>query len=138
MTGDTTPPLAFVYDRNVTRSRGMLEMRVAGCRAYAERQGWEVAGWWVDFGDAALGGERPELGALIGVLGRVVVVRRAFCLVHHWNRFAHDVEGRLALQRRVARVGGYSATTFGESDEGAGYAGAARVPAAGAGRQPLP
>ncbi|MEV5596964.1 recombinase family protein [Streptomyces sp. NPDC052496] len=127
MTGDTTPPLAFIYDRNATRSHAMLEMRVGGCRTYAEQQGWEVAGVWADFGDEALGGERPELGALIGVLRRMVVGRRAFCLVHHWNRFAHDVEGRLALQRRVARAGGYSATTFGESDERAGYV---RVPAA--------
>ncbi|GCD45165.1 recombinase family protein [Streptomyces paromomycinus] len=137
MTDAATPPLAFVYDRCATRSHAMLELRLAGCRAYAERQGWEVAGWWVDFGDAALGGERPELGALVGALGRQVVVRRAFCLVHHWNRFAHDAEGRLALQRRVAEAGGYSATTFGESDESdqsderAGYT---RVPV---GRAPL-
>ncbi|MFF3273199.1 hypothetical protein ACFYWU_20075 [Streptomyces chrestomyceticus] len=137
MTGATTPPLAFVYDRCATRSHAMLEMRLAGCRAYAERQGWEVAGWWVDFGDAALGGERPELGALVGVLGRQVVVRRAFCLVHHWNRFAHDAEGRLTLQRRVAEAGGYSVTTFGESDGSDERAGYARVPTARAGRQPL-
>ncbi|MFH8346157.1 recombinase family protein [Streptomyces sp. NPDC018045] len=147
MTGAPTPPLAFIYDRNATRSRAMLEMRISGCRTYAERQGWEVAGWWVDFGDEALGKERPELGALVGVLVRMVVVRRAFCLVHHWNRFAHDIEGRHALQRRVARVGGYSATTFGESDAraghertgyehaeyehaGSGHAGNLRVPAA--------
>ncbi|MFK8847193.1 hypothetical protein [Streptomyces sp. Ac-502] len=133
----TTPPLAFVYDRCATRSHAMLEMRLAGCRTYAERQGWEVAGWWVDLGDAALGGERPELGALVGVLGRQVVGRRAFCLVHHWNRFAHDVEGRLALQGRVAEAGGFSVTTFGESDENGrsdARAGYAWVPV---GRQPL-
>ncbi|MFD7661752.1 recombinase family protein [Streptomyces sp. NPDC059788] len=131
----TTPPLAFVYDRCATRSHAMLELRLAGCRTYAERQGWDVAGWWVDFGDEALGGERPELRELVGALGRVVMARRAFCLVHHWNRFAHDVEGRLALRRRIARVGGYSATTFGESDEREGDAGEARVPAAQVGRQ---
>ena len=43
--------------------------------------------------------------------------REVVCLVHNWDRLAHDVQHRIAIQQRIAQAGGYSATTFDESDQ---------------------
>ncbi|MEU7596452.1 recombinase family protein [Streptomyces sp. NPDC039022] len=113
----TTPPLAFIYDRNATRSSAYLDMRLDGCHAYAARRGWTVADRWVDRGDDALTGTRPQLSALLEIMRREARIRPVICLVHSWGRLSADPEQRVAFQQRVARAGGHVATTFDESDE---------------------
>ncbi|RSO22594.1 hypothetical protein DMH15_33080 [Streptomyces sp. WAC 06725] len=113
----TTPSLAFIYDRNATRSHAILDMRLDGCRAYAGRRGWQIADHWVDFGDDAISRVRPRFAALLEIMRTQARVRPVLCLVHSWDRLAHDSALRSALQQRVAQAGGYCATTFDESDE---------------------
>ncbi|MEU3538472.1 hypothetical protein [Streptomyces paromomycinus] len=113
----TPSPLVFIYDRNATRSSAILDLRLSGCVNYADRHGWQIAGLWVDRGDNALSRTRPHFSALVETM-RVQAGRRAtICLVHHWCRLAHDEAQRRALQQRVARAHGCTATTFGDSDE---------------------
>lgn len=109
-------PLAFIYDRNATRSHAILDLRLEGCRTYARRHGWQVADAWIDRGDEALGSGRPRLTALLEIMRTQARIRPVLCLVHTWDRLAHDGELRIALQQRVAQAGGYVATTFDESD----------------------
>ncbi|MEU7594939.1 recombinase family protein [Streptomyces sp. NPDC039022] len=113
----TSTPLAFIYDRNATRSHTILDMRLDGCRTYATRRGWQIADQWVDRGDDALADVRPRLGALLEIMAREARIRPVLCLVHSWDRLAHDSALRSALQQRVAMAGGFTATTFEESDE---------------------
>ncbi|OKI04915.1 hypothetical protein A6A06_09470 [Streptomyces sp. CB02923] len=113
----TPPPLAFIYDRNVIQSTQHLDMRLTGCRNYADRHGWVVADQWIDLGDDALEEARPRFGALLEIMRREAPFRPVICLVHNWSRLAHDGGLRSALQTRVALAGGYCATTFDESDE---------------------
>ncbi|MFI0257770.1 recombinase family protein [Streptomyces sp. NPDC017056] len=115
----TTPtPLAFIYDRNATASSPYLNMRLDGCHNYAgQRRGWQVAGDWIDRGDHALDTERPEFGALLEIMRTQAGRRQVICLVHTWDRLSRAPEQRIALQQRVALVGGYCATTFDETDE---------------------
>ncbi|MFH8573798.1 recombinase family protein [Streptomyces sp. NPDC017993] len=110
-------PLAFIYDRCATRSHQYLDMRLAGCHVYAARHGWVLRGRWLDLGDAALGQDRPQLDSLLEAMRAEAGRREVICLVHNWGRLAHAVEHRIALQQRIARAGGYSATTFDESDQ---------------------
>ncbi|KOG53171.1 hypothetical protein ADK76_28880 [Streptomyces griseoflavus] len=110
-------PLAFVYDRNATRSHAILDMRLDGCRTYAARRGWQIADQWIDRGDDALGPGRPRFTALLEIMRTQARIRPVLCLVHTWDRLAHDGDLRIALQQRVAQAGGYVATTFDESDE---------------------
>ncbi|UNO42213.1 recombinase family protein [Streptomyces sp. MST-110588] len=109
-------PLAFVYDRNATRSHRLLDMRLDGCRNYAAEQGWEVAGRWFDRGDDAIGDVRPQFTALLAAMSDAVRDREVICLVHSWGRFSHDATARTTYEQRVARTGGHTETTFGESD----------------------
>ncbi|RSO47766.1 hypothetical protein DMH15_05750 [Streptomyces sp. WAC 06725] len=109
--------LAFIYDRNATRSHAILDMRLEGCRTYAKRHGWQIADKWIDRGDDALGPGRPRFAALLEIMRTQARIRPVLCLVHTWDRLAHDGELRIALQQRVAQAGGYVATTFDESDE---------------------
>ncbi|MEF3117554.1 recombinase family protein [Streptomyces chrestomyceticus] len=114
----TTPtPLAFIYDRNMIQNTQHLDMRLNGCRAYADRCGWRIADQWIDLGDDALEEARPRFGALLEIMRREASRRPVICLVHNWSRLAHDGGVRSALQQRVAQAGGYCATTFDESDE---------------------
>ncbi|WP_032918165.1 recombinase family protein [Streptomyces rimosus] len=117
MNRPTPSPLAFLYDRNATRSHAILDMRLDGCRTYAARRGWQVAGQWVDRGDDAINAVRPRFGALLELMNREVRIRPVICLVHSWGRLAHDSALRSALQQRVAQAGGHCATTFDESDD---------------------
>ncbi|UTH97638.1 recombinase family protein [Streptomyces rimosus] len=110
-------PLALIYDRNATRSHAILNMRLEGCRTYARRHDWQIADEWVDRGDDALSPERPRLTALLEIMRTQAPRRPVICLVHTWDRLARDGDLRLALQQRVAKAGGYVATTFDESDE---------------------
>ncbi|MFH8404753.1 hypothetical protein ACH4FX_08240 [Streptomyces sp. NPDC018019] len=111
------PPLVFIYDRSATRSHSLLDLRLVGCQNYAARWGWEVVGTWVDLGDHALGVERPQFGELLAAMRTQAERRKAVCLVHNWGRLAQDGEVRLRQQQRVAQAGGWTATTFDESDE---------------------
>ncbi|MGW7492220.1 recombinase family protein [Streptomyces sp. NPDC054786] len=115
MTG-VMAPVAFVYDRCATRSRRELEMRMAGCDGYADRMGWVLAGRWIDRGDDALAKQRPQLGALLEAMREEAGRREVLCLVHNWGRLSADGTFRLALQARVVEAGGWTETTFGESD----------------------
>jgi hypothetical protein len=109
-------PVAFVYDRCASRSYRQLEMRMTGCDSYADRMGWSLAGRWIDLGEDALTAQRPKLGALVDAMQEEAARREVLCLVHNWGRLAADDTERLALQTRIVKAGGWSETTFGESD----------------------
>lgn len=109
-------PLALVYDRCATRNQRELDMRLTGCHAYADSRGWVLAGRWLDLGDQALDASRPRLRALIEAVRIEVPRREVLCLVHNWGRLSNDTDERLEWQRRIAEAGGWTATTFGESD----------------------
>ncbi|MFK8847703.1 hypothetical protein [Streptomyces sp. Ac-502] len=116
-TARTGPPLAFIYDRSATRSHSLLDLRLVGCQNYATRWGWEVAGTWVDFGDHAIGVQRPRFHDLLDAMRPQAERRKVICLVHNWGRLAQADEVRLRQQELVAQTGGCTATTFDESDE---------------------
>lgn len=109
-------PVAFVYDRCASRSVRHLEMRMLGCDSYVDRMGWSMAGRWIDRGDDALTVQRPKLAALLTAMQEAAAERDVLCLVHDWGRLAADDTERLAFQTRIAKAGGWTATTFGESD----------------------
>ncbi|MGA5635099.1 hypothetical protein [Streptomyces lydicamycinicus] len=113
-------PLAFVYDRCASRnarSRRELDMRLTGCHAYTDRMGWVLAGGlWRDFGADALAPRRPALAALAEAMQAEAARRPVLCLVHDWGRLATDDTHRFVLQQRIVSAGGWTATTFGESD----------------------
>ncbi|MET9292615.1 recombinase family protein [Streptomyces sp. NPDC003077] len=114
------PPLAFIYDRNATFNHRLLDMRLDGCRTYAERQGWDIAGTWTDHGDDALDSDRrPEFDRLLHAMLEASRSRTVLCLIHNWDRYAHNGPSRTTFQQRVALAGGYTATTFDEADQGA-------------------
>ncbi|MFJ5678601.1 recombinase family protein [Streptomyces sp. NPDC093097] len=115
MTATTHPPLAFVYDRCASRSRRQLHMRLEGCRHYADRLGWVVAGCWLDLGDHALSTHRPQLDTMLATMRTEADHREVVCLVHTWERLTTDTTHRQLLQRRIAETGAWAATTFGES-----------------------
>ncbi|MBL1091143.1 MULTISPECIES: hypothetical protein [Streptomyces] len=129
-------PLAFVYDRCASRglrARSQLEMRMTGCHAYADGRGWALAGGrWIDRGSDALSTQRPCLSALVDAMRAEAGRREVLCLVHNWGRLAADATHRLMFQRRIVEAGGWTCTTFGETDRRARAALA--VGSAGAGR----
>jgi DNA invertase Pin-like site-specific DNA recombinase len=112
------PKLVFIYDRILTPTRGILELRLGLCREYAAEERLEVAGEWVDEGDAALGDDgRPQFDAMITELvaaketGRTTLV-----LVADWDRFSRDAEASARLRYRVRLAGSWCQTVTGESD----------------------
>ncbi|MCZ1006313.1 hypothetical protein O1L68_05635 [Streptomyces lydicus] len=117
-------PLAFVYDRCASRSaRRQLEMRLMGCHAHADRMGWVLAagGPWRDLGPRPCP-HRPALGDLVAAMRAETCRRPVLLLVHDWGRLATDDTHRQRLQQRIVEAGGWTATTFGESDEPAARA----------------
>ncbi|GGX48230.1 hypothetical protein [Streptomyces noursei] len=109
-------PVAFAHDRCVVRCRRYLDMRLAGCRSYAERQGRTVAGQWLDFTAIALGTRRPRLTVLLDTMYEVTANEGALlCLVHSAERLPTDPGHRLVLLRRIAEAAGRIVTTFGGS-----------------------
>ncbi|MEU9702335.1 recombinase family protein [Streptomyces sp. NPDC047981] len=105
---------AFLYDRHATSITAALDIRLARCRTFAEQQGWEIAGTWIDLGDHALSDARPQFGALCRAMaatpGPVV------CLVDDFDRLNRAAGHRAVMRRRVGSAGGYCATASGEFD----------------------
>ncbi|MFH8628436.1 hypothetical protein ACH4CC_00925 [Streptomyces lydicus] len=115
---DAIAPLVFLYDRCASRNRRDLDMRLIGCHTYVDRMGWALAalGPWRDLGPDALSTHRPELTAMTEAMRQEAGSREVLCLVHTWGRLATDDTHRLVLQQRIIEAGGYTLTTFGESD----------------------
>ncbi|MET9294907.1 hypothetical protein [Streptomyces sp. NPDC003077] len=110
-------PLAFIYDRDATRAHRLLDMRVDGCRNYAKRRDWDIAGTWLDRGTIALSCDvRPGFSSLLDHMGKASPTRKVLCLIHNWDRYANDRSSRTIFQQRIALAGGYTATTFDETD----------------------
>lgn len=117
------PPLAFIYDRIATPSRGVLNHRLAACREYAlERR--EVVGEWIDEGDCALTDHgRLQLDALLRALADAARTRRAtVLLVHDWGRLAHTAGPNASMRYKVALAGGWTETTARRADPNSGQA----------------
>lgn len=114
MTSPEAKLRAFIYDRHVTTSTVILDIRLDRCRAYAESNGWEIAGTWLDVGDDALGNHRPQFDGLCAAMslepGPVV------CLVDGWDRFTRDASQSAVMRHRVGQAGGHCVTAGGESD----------------------
>jgi hypothetical protein len=115
-TVERRPPLAFIYDRNASRSTLLLNARLLGCQSHAEHHGWDIAGEWLDLGAHALDNTRPQFSELVAAMQSEATRRTVICLVHNWNRLTNDPEDRINLQQRVAQAGGHTETTFEESD----------------------
>ncbi|MFJ9417832.1 hypothetical protein ACIRPT_27285 [Streptomyces sp. NPDC101227] len=77
---------------------------------------WVLAGRWTDLGSHALSTTRPQLAALLEAMRAESGRREVLCLVHNWGRLASTPVQRLALRRLVTEAGGWTTTTFGESD----------------------
>lgn len=105
---------AFLYDRHATTITAALDIRLDRCRAYAEQQGWQIAGIWIDLGDHALADARPQFSALCRVMaatpGPVV------CLVHDFDRLNRAAGHRAVMRRRIATAGGCCAAASGDPD----------------------
>ncbi|AEW95625.1 MULTISPECIES: recombinase family protein [Streptomycetaceae] len=118
------PPLAFVYDRHLSGPRAQLAVRARTCADYADRRGWEVGGWFVDTGDAALTlNHRPNFERLMRALVGVEEGRVRVCLVLDWDRFSSDRAKRDILVRRLVGLGARVETCFGECVVPGGRAG---------------
>lgn len=114
-----SPPLAFVYDRHASPTRGVLTLRLDLCRLHAAEQGWDVAGEWVDGADAALSdSHRPEFDRMLAALrGARQGGRTVLCLVADWHRLSRDAGAERAFRARITTAGGYTATCSGEDDQ---------------------
>ncbi|MBV9023933.1 MAG: recombinase family protein [Streptomycetaceae bacterium] len=112
-----TPPLAFIYDRHATPTKAIMLLRVGACREYAEEQGWEIAGEWVDDGDNALTDDnRPQFDLMLAeLLGTHRGGRTVVCVVTDWDRLSRDSWNRLIFARKVALAGGWIETIVGET-----------------------
>ncbi|AEW97417.1 MULTISPECIES: recombinase family protein [Streptomycetaceae] len=111
----TAPPLAFVYDRHLAGNKALLTMRARTCAAYADDQGWDVGGWFVDTGDAALLlNQRPNFERLMRAIAAADKERVRVCLVLDWDRISNDRAKRDILVRRLVGLGARVETCFGE------------------------
>lgn len=81
MTATEPKTLVFVYDREETQQTDRLDARVAICRAYAAEMNWDVAGQWVDRGDAATSERRPFWIGMVVAMRQEGQGRRIVCLV---------------------------------------------------------
>jgi hypothetical protein len=109
------PPLAFLYDRCLTSNAAMLELRCTALAEYVEERGWAQAGYFVDYGDAALTNDnRPAFDELLRTMGRATGLERV-CLVYDWGRLSHDADHRQEFTRRALGAGGWLETIGGET-----------------------
>ncbi|AQW48561.1 recombinase family protein [Streptomyces violaceusniger] len=106
MTATEPKTLVFVYDREETQQTDRLDARVAICRAYAAEMNWDVAGQWVDRGDAATSERRPFWIGMVAAMRQEGQGRRIVCLVAGWDRIAYDLEHRARLRQLVSDVDG--------------------------------
>ncbi|MCG0288199.1 hypothetical protein [Streptomyces sp. PSAA01] len=106
MTATEPKTLVFVYDREGTSQTDRLFARLAICRAYAAEMVWDVAGQWVDRGDAAMGERRPFWQGMVESMKQEGQGRRIVCLVATWNRVAYDAADRARLCQLVSEIGG--------------------------------
>ncbi|MFG2287264.1 recombinase family protein [Streptomyces sp. NPDC048595] len=120
MNTNTMDPVVFIYDRCASRdqrTRRQLDMRLTACHDYVDRMRWVLAGQgWIDRGPDALRTTRPQLTAMLEAMQAVAGQRKVLCLLHDWGRLATDTTHRLIFQQRIVENGGWTATTFGESD----------------------
>ncbi|MFH9248253.1 recombinase family protein [Streptomyces lydicus] len=118
MNDDIMAPLVFIYDRCASRNHQDLDQRLTGCHTYVDRMGWVLAsgGPWLDRGADALTTQRPQMTVLLNRMRAEAARREVVCLVHTLGRLATDYTHRLVLQQRIIEVGGWTCTTFGESD----------------------
>lgn len=111
-------PLAFIYDRQASPTPGVVVLHLEVCNLRARDEGWQIAGEWVDKGDAALSDDnRPEFDTMMTSMAAAVSAgREVLCLVADWGRLSRDFSAEAALRARVRAVGGYTATGIGEDD----------------------
>lgn len=118
--GEAAPTLAFIYDREATTQTDRLDERIKACRAYAARMKWDVAGQWIDRGDAALTERRPLWRGMVAAMEAQGQGRRIACLVADWGRISHSDEESARLRQLVGMAGGVCVTADGEDDSGEG------------------
>ncbi|WP_148666250.1 hypothetical protein [Streptomyces malaysiensis] len=106
MTTDESNTLVFIYDREGTSQTDRLLARIAVCRAYSAEMSWDVAGQWIDRGDAAVGERRPFWQGMIAAMKHEGQGRRLVCLVATWNRIAYDPIVSARLRQLVSNIGG--------------------------------
>jgi hypothetical protein len=112
------PILAFVYDRRLTPTLAILQLRVETCREYAAEMRWDIAGEWIDTDDHALSDDhRPQFDAMVAAMRTAANTGRAVvCLLKDWDRLTRDAGRQAAFLYRVGIAGGYTVTTDGEDD----------------------
>lgn len=118
VTGSAT--LAFIYDREATAQTGSVNERIAKCRDYAARMKWDVAGQWIDRGDAALTDRRPHWRGMVAAMEAQGQGRSLVCLVADWGRISHIGAASARLRQLVSDAGGVCVTVDGENDSGKG------------------
>ncbi|MEU0841657.1 hypothetical protein ABZ370_19605 [Streptomyces sp. NPDC005962] len=111
------PTLVFIYDREVTVQDSGDE-RIALCRKYADGAGWQVAGQWVDRGDAAVASSRPGWMGMVGAMSLEGQGCRIVCLVSTLDRVAFDPESSIRLRQLVSGAGGVVLAVDDECDAG--------------------
>lgn len=120
--GNGLPPLAFIYDRRTSdtdASEGVLRLRLGACRLYADQQGWEQAGEWIDHGDAALSMTcRPQFEMMLGLIRHHAATREVICLIADWQRLANDAQPLARFRYQVDQAGGRVVTSAGITDRG--------------------
>lgn len=121
-TARNAPPLAFIYDRRTSdtdASEGVLRLRLGACRMYADQQGWEMAGEWIDHGDAALSmTRRPQFEMMLGLIRHHSAGRDVVCLIADWPRLANDATPLARFRYQIEQAGGQVVTSAGATEHG--------------------
>ncbi|MFI0817465.1 hypothetical protein ACH4TX_13350 [Streptomyces sp. NPDC021098] len=115
---DELPTIAFIYDREETTQTALLSERIATCRVYAARMGWQVAGQWVDRGEGAVSDRRPSWRGMDHAMPLEGEGRKLVCLVASWDRIAFDPEVMIHLRQLVSGAGGTVLAVDDEYDAG--------------------
>ncbi|MEU8827755.1 recombinase family protein [Streptomyces sp. NPDC048636] len=105
MKSDETAASAYIYDRETT-SADNADERIAVCRDYAARMGWNVAGQWVDRGDNAVSARRMQWVGMLAAMDFETPGRQPVCLVASWDRIARDASLRAEFRQMVSKING--------------------------------